>query len=249
MAITPPTLTVTEAPQASATPTATPRLTETEPAFLPTPEISLSPTPALLLCSPLAWETIPELQEIVGDPYKPPPAGREEERHHGVDFSHYARKGHKSILGEPIQSTLPGVVAASITGRLPYGNVVIIETDRTMLSKTIISTLEITEEQSLYVLYAHMDQPPLVSLGEVVNCGQQIGFVGKVGYNVVNEHLHLEMRLGPAGMKFESMAFYTTDATIEEMEAYKRWRTGGEFRHFDPFRLFNLVMPQPSTGP
>jgi hypothetical protein len=55
---------------------------------------------------------------------------------------------------------------------------------------------------------------------------------------VINAHLHLETRLGKAGETFSGMAFYTTSASVEEMENYVRWRTSGDFRHFDPMNLF-----------
>jgi murein DD-endopeptidase MepM/ murein hydrolase activator NlpD len=76
-------------------------------------------------------------------------------------------------------------------------------------------------------------------LGEMVYCGQEIGTVGMTGYNIVNPHLHLETRIGLAGGRFESMAFYDTSATVEEMDNYLRWRTSGDFRHFDPMMLFD----------
>jgi murein DD-endopeptidase MepM/ murein hydrolase activator NlpD len=195
------------------------------------------------ICSPLGWETLPELAEIVGDPYKPPPPERAEERHHGVDFSHWSRKGHPSIEGEPVQAVLSGIVAASISNRLPYGNMLILETPQDALPAGLIEALGLEPGQSLYLLYAHMQQAPALKVGDAVTCGQELGLVGAVGYNVVNAHLHLETRRGPAGVRFESMAFYTTDATPAEMAAYQRWRTGGEFVHFDPFLLLNAVVP------
>ena len=219
--------TPTHAPTLSARPTATRFVTPTAPAFT--------------LCSPLAWESLPELAEIVADPYKPQPPERAEERHHGVDFSHYARKGHPSIQGEPVQAVLPGVVAASISDRLPYGNMVIVETPQEALPPDLSAALGLLPGQSLYLLYAHFEAAPRVKLEQSVQCGQALGAVGKTGYNIVNEHLHLEVRRGPAGARFESMAFYTTAATVEEMATYQRWRTGGEFIHFDPFLLLRYA--------
>jgi hypothetical protein len=58
-------------------------------------------------------------------------------------------------------------------------------------------------------------------------------------------HLHLETRLGPAGTVFESMRFYSTSATIKEMENYVLWRTSGVYRHFDPMDLFSFEMGSP----
>lgn len=229
---------------ASFVPSATPELTLflSQVTSSPTlsPSATLMPTSTFHLCSPLAWETIPELWEIISDPYNPPPPGSDE-RHQGVDFSHYSRKEYKTIEGEPVQVILSGRVAASIQNRLPYGNMVIIETGSVDLPVELRYLIEMAEGESLYLLYAHFGDSPLVKLGETVQCGQVIGEVGATGYNIVNPHLHLEARLGPSNISFDSMAFYTTSATEQEMENYKRWRTSGEFRHFDPMKLFEFV--------
>jgi murein DD-endopeptidase MepM/ murein hydrolase activator NlpD len=76
----------------------------------------------------------------------------------------------------------------------------------------------------------------MVVLGETVEACQPLGEVGMSG-NTDIPHLHLETRLGPAGTVFESMRFYSTSATIEEMENYVLWRTSGVYRHFDPMIL------------
>lgn len=208
-------------------------------AFLPT----TSPTQEIFqMCSPLAWESIPELFEIVSDPYHPPPPNRAEERHHGVDFSHYTRKQYKSIEGEPVQSVVDGKVASAIQDRPPYGNMVIIETPGDQLPQALRQQFSIGRGQSLYVLYAHLASSPPVSLGDSISCGQEIGQVGASGYNIVNAHLHLETRIGPSSSVFPSMAFYTTSASQAEMENYIRWRTGGEFVHFDPMSLFQWYL-------
>lgn len=234
---------ITDTPAQRISPTAAPA----------TPLPSASPSPVALqarqptqpvysVCSPLAWESIPELFEIVADPYNPPPENRPEERHHGVDFSHYSRKGHSGIGGEPVQAILPGRVAAAIHDRLPYGNMLILETLASDLPDELAGQISLQPFQSLYVLYAHMQNPPQVSVGDWILCGQEIGLVGKTGYNIVNEHLHLETRLGTAGVVFESMAFYTTTASQAELDAYIRWRTSGEFLHFDPMLLFQAYL-------
>jgi murein DD-endopeptidase MepM/ murein hydrolase activator NlpD len=193
------------------------------------------------VCSPLAGETISSLFEIITNPFGNPPVGRED-LHHGVDFAYYRRGDRLSIEGELIQSILPGFVSASIIDRLPYGNVVIIETPKIMLSKYIIDKFGIMEGESLYSLYAHMGQPPQVELGDFVICGQELGTVGKSGYDIVNPHLHLETRIGPSDEIFTGMAFYDTSAVKEEMENYKRWRTDGDFRNIDPMVVFQEVL-------
>ena len=162
-----------------------------------------------------------------------------DERHQGVDFSHYSRKGHKTIEGEPVQAVLAGRVASVIEDRLPYGNMLMVETPYDALPADLRVLIGLPEGDSLYLLYAHFGHAPLVKLGEQVECGQVIGEVGMTGYNVVNPHLHLESRYGPPGVVFESMAFYTATATEQEMETYWRWRMSGEFQHFDPMILFS----------
>jgi murein DD-endopeptidase MepM/ murein hydrolase activator NlpD len=201
----------------------------------------LSDLVAFRVCSPLASEEIEQLSEIISDPYKPPPPGRDE-RHHGVDFSYYRREERIGIEGEVVQSILPGVVSAVINNRLPYGNMVIIETPGENLPDALRTELKIDFGESLYHLYAHMIEPPLVNLLDNVECGQKIGMVGSTGYYVVNAHLHLETRIGPQDIVFDGMVFYDTSASQIEMDNYRRWRTGGEFIHFDPMTLFQYFI-------
>jgi murein DD-endopeptidase MepM/ murein hydrolase activator NlpD len=188
-----------------------------------------------MLCSPLGIHPLEELPQIVGDPYKPPPPGREE-RHHGVDFAYYHWQDRDTMLGEPVQAVLPGTVATVLDDLYPYGNMVIVETPQDSLPVDIVELLEFSKGESLYLLYAHMNQTPMVVLGETVEACQPLGEVGMSG-NTDIPHLHLETRLGPAGTVFESMRFYSTSATIEEMENYVLWRTSGVYRHFDPMIL------------
>ena len=197
-----------------------------------TPKPTFTPLPPVQLCSPLEIHPLEELPEIIGDPYDPPRAGREE-RHHGIDFGYYHYQDRDSMLGEPVQSILPGVVASVLDGHYPYGNMVIVESTNSELPGDMQDKLEIPEDQSLYVLYAHLDQAPMVALGERVAVCQGLGVVGMSG-NTDIPHLHIETRLGPAGQVFESMRFYDTSATLEELDAYVLWRTSGTFQHFDP---------------
>jgi murein DD-endopeptidase MepM/ murein hydrolase activator NlpD len=191
----------------------------------------------------LSEHEIDELPSIVSDPFAPPPAGKDD-RHHGVDFAYYNQGDRASIEGEGVTAILPGRAAAVLIDRLPYGNMVIIETSQVDLWPQLIQHLEIESEESLYHLYAHLNQPPEVIIGQQISCGQLIGVVGKTGYNIPVPHLHLEIRVGPSGTFFESMAFYDTRATEDEMENYKTWRTSGEFRYFDPMDLFVIDWPE-----
>jgi murein DD-endopeptidase MepM/ murein hydrolase activator NlpD len=189
------------------------------------------------MCSPLKDETISSLWEIITNVYDPPPPGRDD-HHHGVDFAYYRRGDRLSIDGEIIQSILSGTLAASIQDRLPYGNMVIVETTHNMIPKILLYKLAIGTGESLYSLYAHMGTAPQFKLGDKVTCGQELGIVGKTGYEIVNPHLHLETRIGPSGSRFDGMTFYDTSATVEEMDNYLRWRTSGEFKPVDPMLVF-----------
>ena len=200
------------------------------------PTATFTPEPAFETCSPLVLHPLEELSQIIGDPYNPPPPGREE-RHHGVDFGYYHWRERDSMLGEPVQSALPGVVASVLDDHYPYGNMVMVETPRLVLAPGLVSRLQIPEGESLYLLYAHLNLPPLVRLGQSVDACQPLGEVGMSG-NTDIPHLHLETRLGTAGTVFESMRFYDTRATQDEMDNYKLWRTSGVYRHFDPMDLF-----------
>jgi murein DD-endopeptidase MepM/ murein hydrolase activator NlpD len=203
---------------------------------------SATPEPVWHLCSPLAEQTIQEIPEIVSDPYSPPPPGKDD-RHHGTDLAYYRRKERTTIEGEVVQAILPGKVVAVVEDRLPYGNMVMIETARDDLPSDLIAELGIAPKESLYHLYAHFRSKPLVEMGQWVDCGQALGEVGATGYNIVNAHLHLETRLGPSSADFsEGMAYYHTRTTEQERTNYELWRTSGEFRHFDPMLLIGFFL-------
>lgn len=199
-------------------------------------------TPALAfkICSPLEIHPLQELEEIISDPYNPPPAGREE-RHHGVDFSYYRFGERLSIQGVGVQSALAGRVSASLADSFPYGNVVIVETPAVNLPGGWLERLGAAEGESLYMLYAHMQDSPQVSLGDPVTACQSLGAVGMSG-NAGIAHLHLETRLGPPGAVFAQMQYYDTRATREQRETYELWRTSGVFRHINPM---DLLTPDP----
>src|SRR3990170_505615 len=99
-------------PAATSMPTAT--LTATD-----EPTVTFTPEPVFKMCSPLADHPLDELPEIIGDPYNPPPPGREE-RHHGVDFGYYHWRERGTMLGEAVQSALPGGVASVLDDHYPY---------------------------------------------------------------------------------------------------------------------------------
>jgi murein DD-endopeptidase MepM/ murein hydrolase activator NlpD len=102
----------------------------------------------------------------------------------------------------------------------------------------VAERIQIEEGESLYVLYAHMERPPSLALGDHLDACQSIGTVGKSG-NAGGAHLHLESRLGPAGTRFSGIAYYKAWATEEQRANYLLWRTSGIFNHFDPMLLLS----------
>ncbi|GAB4398797.1 MAG: hypothetical protein OHK0052_22010 [Anaerolineales bacterium] len=226
-------------PTSTRAPTKPPSATPTE---RRAPTVTAIPSPTAIpwaVCSPLAEHSLADLPNIVASAYNPPPMGRDE-RHQGVDFAYYWYGGRESIIGMGVNAALPGRVALAQANRVPYGNTVIIETPLTLLDPRWLEGLNPQPGDSLYTLYAHLRDLPLVQPGELVTCGQPLGVVGDTGgeatgFEIV--HLHFEMRFGPANQSFERMVFYDTRATAQEMETYRRWRMSGEFRHFDPMVL------------
>jgi murein DD-endopeptidase MepM/ murein hydrolase activator NlpD len=192
-------------------------------------------SPAIRICSPLAEHRLNELAGIVSDPYHPPPMGKDD-RHQGVDFSYYRQSGRATIEGEGVQSVLSGRVAASIQDSFPFGNLVIVESAQDDLPHDLLQALKPGQGQSLYVLYAHLEDPPLVQVGDTVQACQALGVVGKSG-NAGMPHLHLETRFGPADRVFSEMAYYTLQASRQARDNYVLWRMSGVFQHFDPMIL------------
>ena len=135
-----------------------------------------------------------------------------------------------------MQSVLAGRVAAAIRDKFPYGNMVIVETPGEWLPKRLVGKIDLGPGESLYLLYAHMEGNPEVALGDRLEACQPLGKVGKTG-NAGVAHLHLETRRGPPEAQFPVMAYYGLQDSEEEKLNYVRWRTGGEFNHFDPMKL------------
>lgn len=232
-----------------------------QPSATQTPEES--PTPAVHpfeVCSPLEGISTEALPTTISNPYHPPRAGSDDP-HHGLDFADGSGPEGMAVPGKRIQAVLPGVVAAVVTDRFPYGNALIVETPFSSLPADWIQALALPEpgppvqpisltcpevpeldlgnglERSLYLLYAHMQAPPALQVGDPVSCGQELGAVGSSG-NALNPHLHLEVRAGPAGARLGSLAHYDASASPEEMAAYCAWRVRGLFQTLDPLTIF-----------
>jgi murein DD-endopeptidase MepM/ murein hydrolase activator NlpD len=226
----------TQAPALSIQPSRTPDHPRLTLPFTASPLVAQSTArPARAVCSPLADHSLEELSAIVSDPYHPPPIGKDD-RHQGVDFSYYRQDGRATIQGEGVQAVLSGRVAASIHDSFPFGNLVIVESAKEDLPDDLLQKLKLGPAQSLYLLYAHLEAPPLVGSSDAVQACQSLGAVGKSG-NAGVAHLHLETRIGPAGTLFSGMAYYTPQASPQERENYVLWRMSGVFQHFDPMIL------------
>lgn len=251
----------TNTPTSTFTPTPSPTAA---PSALPT--YTASPTAAAAVCSPLEGIALEELSspDLLKNAFQRPRPGWDE-GHHGVDFAYWSRGERASMVGLPVQSILAGRVAAVLPDRQPYGNAAIIETPldalppawQAFLTAALGSELQPTvvppslvcppastrfgdaSGRSLYLLYAHLNQPAPLQLQQPVTCGQVIGAVGTTG-NSVNAHLHLETRWGPSEAVFHAMAHYQNDASNQEMESYCAWRVSGLFTLVDPMSLLSL---------
>ena len=248
-------------------PSNTPTIIEATPTFTPEPTqtpIPPTPTPELILtlCSPLENESLPEMAEIITQPFKMPRSGNDD-GHHGVDFSFYSRKGRSGMEGLGVYAVLPGTVVTILNDRLPYGFGVLIETPLELIDPTLLENIPVLqpeptvvpdprvncppgelaftlddEKRSLYTFYGHFQAPAEFSVGDPVTCGQQIGLVGNTGLSS-NPHLHFETRIGPSGARFDSMAYYTLNSTQSERYNYCVWRVSNLFQLFDPMLLLS----------
>jgi murein DD-endopeptidase MepM/ murein hydrolase activator NlpD len=248
---------------ACATQTQTDQPTSTEPISLPTdivpsasatsiqtdtpiPIASPAIVPKTEICSPLSEHDLARIEDYVSHPFTEAIGSNLETGHHGLDFSYFRKDGvGPPIDGNPIQSVLNGRVAGLGFDRLPYGNMLVIETAFENLPPELTALYDMQAGSSLYLLYAHMLENPALPMGQQVDCAQIIGNVGGSGFSG-NPHLHLETRVGPSDLILPTMIFYETTATLEEQEAYQAWRFAGPFELFNPLLL--LTFPQDSNG-
>lgn len=191
------------------------------------------------VCSPLASVPFEVLSSVVSDAYDPPLMGKDD-RHQGTDFAYYRRFDRISIAGDVVQSVFKGRIAGVGDDRFPYGKVVIIETPYDLLSAEIQQLINIHENQSIYTLYGHLESFIVQKISIEVSACQPVGIVGKTG-NAGVEHLHLEMRIGPANRDIQTMGYYVPEVTAAEREAYLLWRTSGTYLHFDPMEILDIA--------
>jgi len=234
------------------------------PTILPTEIEYYSP---ICTCSPIENIALDEVTEIISNPFQMPVPGKDD-GHHGVDFAFYRFNDLIGMDGLSVQSILPGTVVAVVSDRPPYGNMVIVETPLSDLPSELLPSLNLPEvlptvepfsalscpelpstpgwdynQRSVYLLYAHMKNKPNFNLGDSVDCCQPLGEVGTSGSSV-NEHLHLEFRVGPSGARFISMAHYDNSCTDEEMINYCIWRVSNTFQLIDPIQYILLHQNQ-----
>lgn len=256
-AATPPIPTPVEAvPTFTAIPTSIPT---TLPSLVPTQTPTVLPSP--VLSAPLEGYTFLTIQESITNPYNPQPPGSDDP-HQGIDIAQLYGENRIALSGLPIQAVLSGKVVETISDRFPYGNGVMIETPLSALPPDWIDSLQLPAAylgpipntalscpdlnsiqypqddgpRSLYILYAHLEQPVGFANGDSISSGTILSSVGSTG-NALNPHLHLEMRIGPSGSTFGSMAHYDPSATIEEMDTYCLWRVSGQYLPIDPLLL------------
>lgn len=251
--------TETPTPTATVTPTHRPTRTPPPPATTTPPAPTALPTSAL--CAPLEDVPFAEMTDILQVPMQTPRPGQDD-GHHGSDFAFY-RFGHRANMeGLDIFSVLNGVVASNVTNRKPYGNMIMLETPLDQIPDDLLQALNIPEpvaaiapdsrmaacspgipsldldpvKRSLYVLYGHLLEPSTIQPEQAVTCGDKIGEVGNTGMSG-NPHLHLELRVGPSGARFPSMAYYDTGATLDEYNTYCTWRVSQIFQIIEPMLL------------
>lgn len=224
----------TIAPTQTASSTPAPSATATHPSTA-----TQTPIPISAICSPLADHDLAILMNYMSQPLIPPLGANKEMGHHGVDFAYYRRDGVGGhIQGTPVQSVLDGVVAG-IGYTTVYGNYLIVETRRLNLPVAVVGLYDLKLDQSLYLLYAHMQNPFEFALGQALACGAQIGEVGDSGdpFYSSDPHLHLETRSGPSGIQLAPMDYYNTQASEEEKAEWEFWRSSDTFTLLDPVLL------------
>jgi murein DD-endopeptidase MepM/ murein hydrolase activator NlpD len=198
---------------------------------------------------------------LVSNPFNPPQPGSDDP-HQGVDLADRLPGSQVTLTGRIVQAALAGKVAGVIEDRFPYGNAILIESqlewmttsEAQALLPTPLATRRVNPAltcpevdppypagtgANLYILYAHLEEPPSLTMGQMVGCGEALGAVGKSG-NALNPHLHLEARVGPAQAQFFSMGHYDNRVSAEEMGLYCIWRVSGVFQLVDPLALLRL---------
>ncbi|MEI7848210.1 MAG: M23 family metallopeptidase [Chloroflexota bacterium] len=234
-----------------ARPTSTPvgkKAQSTQAVTAPTLDIEASSTAQTIsaslpntVCSPLAIQPLDKLSKMITQPFIMPlgtdVGGYTDGGHHGLDVG-FNTRGMLRFIGTPILAAVEGKVSSIIYNRPPYGNMVILETTYDHIPQKVIINQKIPAGDSLYVLYAHMQNLQPLKIGQVIKCGHLIAEAGLSGITS-GPHLHFETRWGPPDAKFPVMGAYRGDVTPDEMKYYKIWRMSRIYKLFDPFVLLN----------
>jgi murein DD-endopeptidase MepM/ murein hydrolase activator NlpD len=212
------------------------------------PSPTESPSPKAKICSPLAVLSLQEIPQFITQSFNMPglihEAGhpdwvQRDDGHHGLDIGYYKRDG-KLFTGTPVLAALDGKIAAVVHDRPPYGNMLIVETAFADIPPWLAASQGIPPGDALYTLYAHLQALQPLVLGQAVTCGGQLAETGLTGFSG-GPHLHFETRWGPSAQSFASMAYYTANATQDEMAAYEKWRMSAVFHLFDPMQLLSVT--------
>lgn len=216
-------------------------------------------------CFPLAGLVFSDLSaaEININPFATPAVSLDD-GHHGLDIAFWHFEDFSTMEGLPVLSMFDGKVVSVINDRAPYGNMIMIETPLDQIPAEFMESGYIptraplavndgrltcpefsgaeyeSNARSLYVLYAHLLNPPTFRTGDSVTACQQIGAVGNTGESS-QFHLHMEVRVGPSGASFPCMSHRNTGATVEEMRNYCLWRISGIFQMFDPMTVLSQI--------
>jgi hypothetical protein len=218
-------------------------------------------------CSPLENIPLNELENAIVNPFKPPKNLMTDDPHQGVDLAdlhEIGDNGQIAMSGLSVNSISNGTVVMVLEDRFPYGNALMIETSLDVLPAELRESLELSiptstgvqsspltcpeidmnddwdvDEKSIYILYAHIKDSLTFNIEDEIECGQKIGEIGESG-NALNPHLHIEVRLGPAGFRFPNMAHYDSSVSMEEMANYCIWRISGMFQLVDPMIILSV---------
>jgi murein DD-endopeptidase MepM/ murein hydrolase activator NlpD len=120
-----------------------------------------------------------------------------------------------------------------------YGNVVVIEYPYNVLPAELIDANGLEPGQSLFVLYAHLQNPSTFHPGDTVAAGQVIGSVGSTGYST-GPHLHLEVRVSitgslPYGYMCDDACF--SIRKIGNPARFSDWYSSGDYRAINPLDI------------
>ena len=212
------------------------------PTLIPTVISSFfAPESGPLICSPLAVQPLDKLNLIVTQPFIMPrvmdDGSYQDSGHHGLDVG-FITRGKLKFTGSQVLAAISGKVVTIINNRPPYGDMVMLETPYDQIPEKLITNHKIKVGDSLYTVYAHLQNMQKLTIGQDIKCGHQIAETGLTGMTD-GPHLHFETRWGPPDASFPVMSYYINNVTAEEVKYYTIWRMSGKYQLFNPFELLN----------